>query len=152
MDNVNKIMKQVSKITDVYSKLEKTLFNCGDNDVLFPGAMHTISLIDELGTTTVTQLCSYQNVTKGAISHKITKLHKNGYIKKNRRIGNNKEIIISLTDTGKKAVRIHKMYHDQIANGIKLCLNKYSAKQLSDFCDLMEQLTDQLNKYEKING
>jgi DNA-binding MarR family transcriptional regulator len=74
------------------------------------------------------------------------------YINKNRRIGNNKEIIISLTDTGKKAVRIHKMYHDQISNGIKLCLNKYSAKQLSDFCDLMEQLTDQLNKYEKING
>jgi DNA-binding MarR family transcriptional regulator len=113
--------------------------------------MHTISLIDELGATTVTQLCRYQNVTKGAISHKITRLYKSGYIKKNKKIDNNKEIMISLTDTGKKAVKIHKLYHEQIANGIKLCLDKYSDKQLSDFCNLTEQLTNQLNKYKVIN-
>jgi DNA-binding MarR family transcriptional regulator len=126
MDNINKVMKQVAKITAVYCGLEKTLFNCGDNDVLFPDAMHTISLIDELGTTNVTQLCRYQNVTKGAISHKITKLYKNGYIKKNKRIDNKKEIVISLSEVGKRAVKIHKAYHEQIADGIKLCLNKYS--------------------------
>ena len=71
---------------------------------------HTLTYIEENPGITVTELASYWNKTKGALSQTASRLCEKGLITKERRDGNAKNICLYPTETGIKLSKAHKLY------------------------------------------
>ena len=82
--------------------MEKEPLDVGNGDKLTASHVHTLEAIGKEYGKTVTALSGYFMITKGAVSQVISKLHQEGYVAKLRKKGNNKEIILELTESGIK--------------------------------------------------
>ena len=95
-----------------YDILEKSPVDIGTGDKFNGAQIHMIEAIGKGKGKTVTALSKYFMVTKGAISQIVSRLNKMGYITKTKRIGNDKEIILELTEKGRQAYRMHEKYNE----------------------------------------
>ena len=141
------ILNEIEEMVGKYNKIEKMAFNFGGKDTLYPAEIHTIEMIGKNSNITITELCTEQGVTKGAVSQVIGKLHKKGYVEKNKSTNNGKEIPLALTAKGEKALQIHRLFHDKIDDDINSCFDKYTDAQLNAFHDMLIEITNQLDKY-----
>jgi DNA-binding MarR family transcriptional regulator len=145
--NITKIHTLLEALIRKHSKIEKMQLKFSSSITLFPAEIHTIEIIGQKGRTTVTELCDNQAITKGAVSQIIGKLHKKGFVRKTKRDNNAKEVCLSLTEKGIKALETHKSFHAKIDADINGHLNKFSKAQMESFADLIEGIVERMDKY-----
>lgn len=71
---------------------------------------HTLTYIEENPGITVTELASYWNKTKGALSQTVSRLSDKGLVTKEKKEGNAKNVLLYATDIGVKLSKAHKLY------------------------------------------
>lgn len=91
---------------------------------------HTLTFIEDNPGTNVTTLARYWSKTKSMLSQVVSKLEQMGYVRKEKRGGNNKTIHLYLTDTGYEISRAHKAY--DIVDILK------TFNRLRELCSLQE--------------
>ncbi|MDP0506010.1 MAG: MarR family transcriptional regulator [Fusobacterium sp. JB019] len=136
-------MSQLSKerkekvITDLFMKVHgkavaasKIPREFGTGEELFSSEIHTIYYIGVNKGVNLTELSNFMEISKAAASKFVNKMHKKGYIIKENNPVNKKEIVLVLSEKGKKAFDSHEVYHSDIYDKIKELLDKYGEKEI----------------------
>lgn len=109
--------------------------------------LHVIACIGKQGQVNVTAISQEMDMTRGAISKISTKLLQRGYLVKNQRADNQKEVHFQLTPMGDEIFRLHEELHEQAERRIERFLQKYSSSELA-FIDrlLSDAIAEHKNK------
>lgn len=140
------LMNEFVKISYKLIELEKTPIDFGTGELLYPSEIHTIDAIGD-HCDTVTEISRSFNITKGAVSQVIIKLHQKGYVQKVRNEAYSKEILLSLNDRGLIAYRAHKELHKTMDGEIIRLMGNYSDEWLQTFQNMLIQLEKQVDKF-----
>ena len=123
-----------------YDILEKSPIDLGTGDKLNAAQIHMIEAIGKGYGETVTTLSDHFMITKGAVSQIVTKLHSLRYITKTKRSGNDKEIILKLTDKGQLAFDLHEKYNRSTLNNVTQLMEKYSQEDVQAFLKILKDI------------
>jgi DNA-binding MarR family transcriptional regulator len=153
-DNEYKIVlefrNEISKLVNQYNKLENMPFDTGLGDCLFPSELNMIEAIHTNKGRTVTELCIYFGITKGAVSQTITKLINKGYVSKTRSLSNKKELIIELTQKGIQAFDSHDQFHRRMDEEIARYIKSIPADKMQDFKQMLSLISQHIEKYSNL--
>ncbi len=130
-----------------YDILENTPIDLGTGDKLSAVHVHMIEAIGKEYGTTVTALSGYFMITKGAVSQVIARLHKGGYVSKSKRKGNNKEIILELTEKGKHVFDLHEQSNAATVSDLLGLGGKYSQAEIIAFLNILKDVDILLGKF-----
>jgi DNA-binding MarR family transcriptional regulator len=129
-----------TRILMKYDVMEKVPIDIGDGYRLNASHIHMIEAVGKGYGKTVTALSGYFMITKGAVSQIISKLYNKGYITKTKRKGNDKEIILELTEKGWKAFECHEEYGETAMNDVMQIGNKYDEGELNSFLNILKDI------------
>ena len=111
--------------------------------------IHTVQAIGRHPGINVTRLAEHTGVTKGAVSQTINKLVRKGLVQKKHAPGNEKEVVLELTDLGWTGFHNHEKFHMDTLN----IAREYYGDQLQNKLERISLATDDicslLNEYEK---
>jgi DNA-binding MarR family transcriptional regulator len=113
------------RVVNRYNALEKIPVKHGTRHDLYHSERHLIDLIGDHPGMNVTEFAQAAGVTKGAISQAVTKLEKKAVVRRTRRKGNEKEVIIELTPSGRSVYRMHREINEASARPLLEELNKH---------------------------
>lgn len=130
-----------------YDILEKEPINIGEGDKLYAAHAHMIEAVGKGYGETVTSLSDYFMITKGAVSQIISKLYSKGYITKTKRKGNNKEVILKLTNKGWKAFEHHEKNGESTMDELIQIRNKYDEGELRSFLNILNDIDLLFSKF-----
>ncbi len=130
-----------------YDILEKSPIDIGTSDRLNAAQVHTIEAIGKGYGKTVTALSGYFMITKGAVSQVVSRLHKMGYVAKTKKRGNDKEIILQLTDKGRVAFQLHEKYNEATIAELMRLLNKYNHSEIRAFLTVLNDIDGMLTGF-----
>ena len=71
---------------------------------------HTLTYIEDHPGITISELATYWNKTKGALSQTVSRLEKWGLVIKEKQNGNLKNVHLYPTETGTRLSKAHKLY------------------------------------------
>jgi len=123
------------------------------HSVRYDGLLYSateIHLIDTIGRkpeANVTQLATYQGVTKSAISQKLKVLEDGGFITRRRLPDNGKEVIVELTTLGWDVYRLHDEYHRVEDKEIFEFLSKASLENIQFLIDGFEIMNRVMDRH-----
>jgi len=132
---VNKGFEVFTRMFMKYDILGKRSLEIGKGVKMNASHVHTIEAIGKGYANTVTSLSGYFMITKGAVSQVISRLHEDGYIQKTQ--GNNKVVILELTDSGKHALKSHDKYNMSIVKKLQVVEDNYTKKELECFLNIL---------------
>jgi len=150
------LFERWARIMNKMSRSESLPRNFGTGDLLFPSEIHTLCVIGTKPGIRITDLSVRLGVTKGAVSKIAKKMEEKGLIEKYQEYGNDKEIRLRLTSTGKKAYFGHEEYHKKAFGQIQNEMEKLTREQavfLFRFLSMMEEVIDAcLIEKESVKG
>jgi DNA-binding MarR family transcriptional regulator len=108
------IMHRLNHIKENLKCIEDKPLDFGLGIKLYKSEMHMISVIGESHGANITRIAEQLNITKGAVSQVVNKLHKKDLVRKVQEVDNKKEILLILTDKGKMVFDKHQLFHQHI--------------------------------------
>ncbi len=130
-----------------YDILEKSPIDLGTGEKLSAVHVHMIEAIGKGYGITVTALSGYFMITKGAVSQVISKLQKMGYVNKTKRKGNDKEIILRLTEKGQGVFELHEKNNASTISDLMKLKEKYSQAEILAFLNILNDVDGLLSKF-----
>ena len=130
-----------------YDLLEKTPIDLGAGEKLSAVHVHMIEAIGKGRGNTVTVLSGYFMITKGAVSQVIARLHKLGYVSKTKRKGNDKEIILKLTEKGQQVFDLHEQMNAVTVSDLLELRKKYSQPEIVAFLNILKDVDSLLSRF-----
>ncbi|OPJ62110.1 MarR family winged helix-turn-helix transcriptional regulator [Clostridium oryzae] len=149
MENEESLMNQIDRIIHKYTQMEKKKRHYGANICLTFAEIHTIDSIGSNDGINITQLALLRGITKGAVSQMIYKLMDKGFVIKQVSPKSDAEIILKLTELGKKVYDAHLNFHKEKNKLIRSKLEKVSKEdylKLKGAMDFYESMVDEMNR------
>lgn len=103
--------------------------------------IHLIETIGAFEGINVTELAAKHGITKSAVSQAVRKLEKRGLVRRYQRPDNRKEILFSLTETGKTAFHAHREYHRAIEGQVIEEMAGFTMEEAAAVRKLIDLLT-----------
>ena len=144
---INQVTGWFNRIFMKYDYMEKKPVEIEAGEKLYASEIHTIEAVGKDNGHTVTGLSEYFMITKGAVSQIISKLYKKGYIEKTTLKGNEKEIILKLTEKGWKAFDYHEKLGESVMSEILQIKSKYSESEAGTFMRILEDIDQLFTKF-----
>jgi DNA-binding MarR family transcriptional regulator len=135
-----------------YEVLQKKPLDLGKAGKLHAAQIHMIQAIGEGRGETVTALSGFFMITKGAVSQIVTKLCGDGYIRRTRKKGNDKEIPLQLTAKGWNAFRRHQAYDQSAVRDIRRIGRRYSEREIRSFLNFLADIDRVFGRYAAKRG
>ena len=143
------ILQKLEKVIVTVESMHTPSFNFGTGVLMHTKEIHTVQAIGRHPGINVTKLAEYAGVTKGAVSQTINKLVRKGLVQKTHASGNEKEVILELTDLGWVGFQNHEKFHMDTLD----IAREYYGDQLESKLDRINLAADDiykmLNEYEK---
>jgi len=150
------LIERWARLMNKMSRSESLPLDFGTGNLLFPSEIHTLCVIGTEPGIRITDLSVRLGVTKGAVSKIAKKMEEKGLIEKYQEPGNDKEILLRLTLTGRKAYGGHEEHHKKMFGRIIREMENLTREQaafLFRFLQLMEEVIDTcLLEKESIKG
>jgi DNA-binding MarR family transcriptional regulator len=124
------IMELFIRVVNKYNSLEKIPVRYGTKQNLFHSERHMLDIMGDNPGMNMTEFAAAAGVTKGAISQLVIKLEKKGVVKRYKRSGNDKEVMISLTDAGKEIYKKHKKINEDTMMPLFKKLDNYPDEKI----------------------
>lgn len=130
-----------------YNKYMLEARDYGTGSLIRMPEIHILTEIEQEPGITISQLAKKRNRTPSAISQTVTSLVKSGYIYKEKRQNNNKELLLYPTEQGKALSRTHKLYDiADIGSTTEALLKTCSVDELDTFYRVLENYLNLLPK------
>jgi DNA-binding MarR family transcriptional regulator len=142
---VNVAEQIIAKIELMHS----TASNFDTGVPLYQKEIHTIQAVGNSSGINITKLAKYMHVTKGAVSQTVRKLVNKELVRKSHPIGNNKEVILELTDLGWIGFHAHEKIHKGMFDLVRNYLGDDYQPTLEKFIALMTGFINLLDKSSK---
>lgn len=133
---------EMSRKLSVYESVPRTY---GTEDELYVVEAHTIDLIGTQTVTTISELAKITKKTKGAISQMVDKLIKKDFVIKYKNPDDNRQVMIELTDKGKKVYEFHQKLDRQTYLKYLEQLNQYSTEDFLNYIKISTYLIKELD-------
>lgn len=106
-----------------------------------------ITLIGQFNGINVTDLAAKYGATKGAISKMVKNLVQKNLVQKQRTLANEKEVLLSLTDTGlaiyaEKEAHLRELYQEVLSQ-----LHSLNADQVQQFTHILRAIEGHLDRH-----
>jgi len=105
------ILQNLERIITRMESMHTPPLSFGTGIPMHTKEIHTVQAIGRHSGINVTRLAEQTGVTKGAVSQTINKLARKGLVQKTHAPGNDKEVILELTDLGWVGFRNHEKFH-----------------------------------------
>jgi DNA-binding MarR family transcriptional regulator len=123
-------------------------FSFGTGVLMHTKEIHTVQAIGRHPGINVTKLAEYGGVTKGAVSQTINKLVKKGLVRKTRIFGNDKEVILELTDLGRIGFQNHEKFHMDTLDMAREYFGDQLESKLKNINSAVDDICTMLYEYE----
>ncbi len=133
------------RIMNMMQERESWKRDYGTGDLLHPSEIHTLQAIGEFEGTNISGLAEKLGITTSGVSQMSRRLEIKGLVEKMKRPGNDKEVILGLTEKGRTACIGHEKHHQQI----QLLMNR-ELDNYSDECIVF--LSRFLSRVEEVSG
>lgn len=143
---IQKSIEKFGKVINEYFKYDAMARDYGTDELLYNSEIHMIQAIGYKMGETVTELSQSFSITKGGVSQTVSKLEKKGYVLKERKAEYGKEIILMLTEKGKKAFDVHEKSHSKFSNSMVEYMKTLSDEKLSGIEDMLNFIDHHLEK------
>lgn len=101
--------------------------------------VHMLTHIEENPGITITQLAREQSKTKSAVSQTVKKLETGGYIRREKRAGNGKDILLFASEEGVSLSVAHKLYDlTDIASTSEALLRTCTDEEINTFYKVID--------------
>jgi len=134
------------RVVNRYNEMEKIPYSTGTNFILHRSEVHMIDAIGKNKGINITKLAKLQGITKAAVSKMIRDLVNKGLITKSLSPKTENEVVLNITDEGKKVFESHREYHEQLNGQFTGIFSVMSEQALNDFQSTLEKLG---NAFEK---
>ncbi len=148
-ETVYKLMIQFIRITKKFNELEKMAIDVGIGEKLYPSEFHVIVAVGIGYENTVTGLSKRLEITKGAVSQVVNKLHEKGFINKERNKDYGKEIILSLTEKGHNAFNVQDDFHKKMETEFIKHLEGITPEQMDSFLQILPKIEGYIDTFLK---
>jgi len=142
----------LEKLEQVITKMESMhtpSLSFGTGVLMHQKEIHTVQAIGRHSGINVTRLAEQMGVTKGAVSQTISKSVKKGLVQKTHAPGNDKEVILELTDLGWVGFRNHEKFHMDTLDIAREYYGKQLRSKLESISLAVDDICSMLNEYEK---
>lgn len=144
-DKLDELCDLFNQIVNQYGKFEKEVHAFGADIPLHLSDTHTIVAIGKHMNINIVNLSRLQGISRSAASQMVSKLVERGFVKKEISPKTDNEIILTLTETGKKIYDTHEKQHQQLKAKLAEIFEKYPAGTLDT---LMKIGTDLISIWE----
>lgn len=127
------VLEKGLKLINVINELERTPRSYGTEKIYYSLEIHTIHAIGKNNEMNVTEIADWHGISKSAVSKVLNKLEKKGALYKYKALNNKKEVLVGLTEEGKKAFQGHIQYHLEFQSKIFEKFNKVPYEKLKNF-------------------
>ena len=143
------ILQKLEKVIVMAESMHTPSLSFGTGILMHTKEIHTVQAIGRHSGINVTKLAEQAGVTKGAVSQTINKLVRKGLVRKTHAPGNEKEVILELTDLGWVGFQNHEKFHMDTLD----IAREYYGDQLESKLERINLVADDiyrmLNEYEK---
>jgi len=146
-ETIFELMIQFIRITKKFNELEKMAIDVGIGEKLYPSEFHVIVAVGSGYENTVTGLSRKLDITKGAVSQVVNKLHEKGFVNKERNKDYGKEIILSLTEKGQNAFKIQEDFHRKMEVEFINHLEAVTPEQIDSFLLILPKIEEYIDTF-----
>ncbi|MCT4591998.1 MAG: MarR family transcriptional regulator [Candidatus Gracilibacteria bacterium] len=133
MINEKKLKSLINAMESVvrkYAAIERHSGKFDTNLILHSSEIHLIDYIGQNSNAKPSDVARGFDITRGAVSQAISKLEQKSLLRKIPHPENRKEVMLSLTEKGKKAYRKHKKIHEDLNEGLTRELANIEPEQI----------------------
>ncbi|MBC2714220.1 MAG: MarR family transcriptional regulator [Desulfobacteraceae bacterium] len=149
MSIARELIEKFYQLMNKFNELENMPYDFGIGETMYPSEIHTIDAIGKNSGINVTELAKTLCITKGAVSQMITKLKNRGFINKVRSVDNDKEVLLILTDKGKKAFDGHEQFHNAMYVDLADYLSDIEKKQIDWVKTAFDKVEFYIDQYRR---
>ena len=143
------ILQKLEKVIVRMESMHTPSLSFGTGVLMHTKEIHTVQAIGQHSGINVTKLAEHTGVTKGAVSQTINKLVRKGLVRKTHLPGNDKEVVLELTNLGRIGFQNHEKFHMDTLD----IARQYYGDQLESKLERINLAADDiykmLNAYEK---
>jgi DNA-binding MarR family transcriptional regulator len=132
-------------LADTFNYIQKYEESSLKNFLDVPVTINEAHMIEAIGKekkqeTTASKLAAILNITMPSATIAVKKLESKGFVQKTPCVKDARRIIISLTDTGRKIEKAHRLFHERMAKNIS---RQFGAEEK----DVLLRAVKTLNKF-----
>jgi DNA-binding MarR family transcriptional regulator len=146
-ETIFELMIQFIRITKKFNELEKMSIDVGNGEELYPSEFHVIVAVGNDYEKTVTGLSKRFEITKGAVSQVVNKLHEKEFVNKERNKDYGKEIILSLTEKGWNAFKVQEDFHKKMGTEFIKHLEDITPEQMDSFLQILPKIEEYIDTF-----
>lgn len=109
--------------------------------------LHTIAAIEVHGRKTMSAIAARLHVTLATVTTAVNKLEKKGYVERQRNPEDRRQVLVSLTGKGRRACRVHSMFHEKM---VARALSSMDDAQTDALASALQHLVDFFNEEDAI--
>ena len=143
------ILQKLEKVIVVIESMHTPSLSFGTGVLMHTREIHTIQAIGRHPGINVTKLAEHTGVTKGAVSQTINKLVRKGLVLKTHAPGNDKEVVLELTNLGRIGFQNHEKFHMDTLNIAREYYGNQLKNKLERINTAVADIYKMLNEYEK---
>lgn len=148
-NNNHKIANESLDLAFALMELDKKTRYYGTDVPIFHSEIHVIKAIAEHSSIYVGGLADILGVTKGAVSEILKKLERKALVKKEVDELNLSRYLLSLTEKGEKAHKIHMHYHDIIDSMVEDELQNATESEIQFLSNFLSALIDRIENFDE---
>ncbi|MGM9534697.1 MAG: MarR family winged helix-turn-helix transcriptional regulator [Intestinibacter sp.] len=99
--------------------------------------MHTIDAIGTKGSRTMGKIAHDLRITMGTLTSAINRLIKKGYVERSRTEADRRVVLVSLTEKGLQAYKIHDDFHKEM---VEATLSYFNEDKQEVLCEILEKV------------
>lgn len=134
---------QLGRLFHQIRRLERSPRSFGEAGLLTPSEIHTIDAIGYEGCILMKELAKRLSITKGAVTQTVSRLESKDLVQRASHPEDSRAVIVSLTEKGKNAYRVHEELHSHF---LKELSTQLSQKEIDIFIKSIDKLVQFLEK------
>ena len=143
------ILQKLGKVIVMMESMHTPSLSFGTGVPMHSKEIHTVQAIGRNSGINVTRLAEQTGVTKGAVSQTVSKLVRKGLALKTHPPGNDKEVVLELTNLGRIGFLNHEKFHMDALNIAREYYGDQLDSKLESINLAIDSIYTMLNEYEK---
>jgi len=142
-------MESFIRLVTIYNAMEKHPLSFGTHYKFYHSERHMLDIVGNNRKMNISEFARHSGVTKGAVSQIVSKLENKGALRRYNEKGNDKEVFIELTGTGKEIYEHHRKTNDRTVEELERWLRNYSDDTVESLLDIFKWLEGYLDEGRK---
>ena len=144
-----KLLEKLEQVSTKMESMHTPTLSFGTGVLMHQKEIHTVQAIGRHSGINITRLAEFKGVTKGAVSQTVKKLVREGLVQKTRLPGNDKEVVLELTNLGWTGFYNHEQFHMETLNIAREYYGDQLESKLESINTAVDDIYKMLSEYER---